>query len=133
MSPSDRRDDATIATSILYEVALERDRQDARWGEQNRPDGPKHDTLYPETTLTTAEAILAYYRGVCAEGVRRGDTNWFDVLLGEVYEARVEALRGDTKTLRAELVQVAAVAVAWVEALDRRTADPDAALDTPSW
>ena len=42
---------------------------------------------------------------------------WLHILLQEVYEA---ASSDDPTELRVELVQVAAVAVAWIEALDRQ-------------
>jgi hypothetical protein len=41
---------------------------------------------------------------------------WAHILTEEFYEALAEA---DPEKLREELVQVAAVAVAWVECLDR--------------
>ncbi|TIH26025.1 NUDIX hydrolase, partial [Subtercola vilae] len=43
---------------------------------------------------------------------------WQDILLEEVFEAFAES---DTSKLRTELIQVAAVAQQWVEAIDRRT------------
>ncbi len=43
--------------------------------------------------------------------------NWRDILLEEVFEALAEE---EPKELRKELVQVAAVAAQWVEAIDRR-------------
>ena len=52
---------------------------------------------------------------------------WLAVLMEEVGEAAREVLRqrvvgdGDVRRLREELVQVAAVAVQWVEALDRES------------
>ena len=44
-----------------------------------------------------------------------------DMAVGRSAGTLIEAI-GDAAALRAELVQVAAVAVAWVEALDRRQA-----------
>lgn len=82
-------------TPVLAEVAQERSRQDALWGEQN------HD---PQDYF----AILAEEVGEVAK---------------EVVEWRFSApdRRLDRLVLlRAELVQVAAVAVAMVEAIDRR-------------
>jgi hypothetical protein len=42
---------------------------------------------------------------------------WRDILLEEVYEAFAET---DSDRLREELIQVAAVALSWVDAIDRR-------------
>lgn len=76
---------------VLHSIRLERERQDAKWGEQT------HD-----------------------HGV------WLAVLSEEVGEAAQSFLHdrfGGSKggTLRGELVQVAAVAVAWIEMIDELT------------
>lgn len=75
---------------VLHEVADERVRQDARWGEQNHLD-------FVWTAILGEE-------------------------VGEVNEAILEGTFGDApmRHVRDELVQVAAVAVAWIEAIDRR-------------
>jgi hypothetical protein len=55
----------------------------------------------------------------CADPTMRGgDPMRLTVLVEEVGEVARAVLEGDTASLRAELVQVAAVAVAWIEALD---------------
>ena len=78
---------------LLGDVMEERRRQHREWGEQ---------------ALSGAE--------------------WLAVLMEEVGEAARAVLRqrvvgdGDVRQLREELVQVAAVAVQWVEALDRESA-----------
>lgn len=47
---------------------------------------------------------------------------WNGIIMEEVGEAaKVVIERGDIKELRAELMQVAAVAVCWIECLDRNT------------
>ena len=76
--------------SALDDVAGERKRQDAKWGEQN------HD-----------------------------DAMWFCILgeeFGELAQAVLHTKVGGRAagTVREELVQTAAVAVAWIEAMDRR-------------
>ncbi len=75
--------------TVLSEVRFERERQDRKWGQQNHP---------PFTWL----AIL---------GEEVGESN----------NAALEAVFGsmDPKNYREELIQVAAVAVAAVEAYDR--------------
>lgn len=80
-----------LQIDLLTEVAVERERQDMRWGTQD------HD-----------------------------DPRWLAILteeLGEVAREVVEELaipRSRGYQIREELVQVAAVAVAWLEAIDRR-------------
>lgn len=69
---------------VYTDIKEERERQDAKWGEQNHP-------------LDT----------------------WMTVLMEEVGEAAQDVLKGRTPELRKELVQVAAVAVAAIEFIDR--------------
>ena len=98
---------------VLTEVLRERAAQDARWGEQNHPD-IDHPSGYGPLA-----ARADYYRvanDASAAGI--GPVlDWAGILLEEVYEAVSEQ---DVAKLRAELIQVAAVAVCWVEAIDRR-------------
>lgn len=100
------RTDAT--GRVLYEIARERSRQDARWGEQNHPDGTGGGNTGPA-------AIGA--RLACQIAAKDGTVSWRDILREEVAEAFAET---DPVRLRAELIQVAAVAVNWIEAIDRR-------------
>jgi hypothetical protein len=83
-------------TAVLGEVAAERDRQDAKWGEQNHVDGDWSLVLAEEYGEACKEALGVRFS---PDAVRRGDHEF---------------------ALREELLQVAAVAVAWVEAIDRR-------------
>lgn len=95
-------------STILKEIAAERARQDTKWGEQNHPDG----TGGIGRTMDAQSA-----RQECQRQFAEGDGNWLVILEEEIAEAFAET--GPTK-LRHELVQVAAVAVAWIEAIDRR-------------
>lgn len=78
--------------AVLLEVSAERNRQDTKWDEQDH-----------------------------------GDFVWGAILgeeVGEAHQAALEFEFGDSENpnadLRKELIQVAAVAVAWIECLDRR-------------
>lgn len=93
--------------TVLAEVAMERTRQDDKWGEQNHPDG---------TGEPGSRHLADWARAVCK--AKSPDT-WLKILLEEVFEAGAES---DPALLREELIQVAAVATQWVEAIDRRTA-----------
>ena len=95
------------ADSVLNEVFAERQRQDAKWGEQNHPDGTGG--------WGTAEYEEAA-KSLCAISVATNSLTYAEILDEEV--AEVMACK-DKAQLRAELLQVAAVAVAWVEKLDR--------------
>ena len=66
--------------------------------------------------------FITDYKAKGAEGHRLG---YFDILMEEVAEAHDEARDGNTEAARIELVQVAAVAVAWIECIDRRLAKVD--------
>jgi hypothetical protein len=112
---------------VLDEIADERARQDAKWGEQNHPDLDPHDI----GSVVRNEYAFRADRWKEINARRAGDgcevkyrdpaeacTAWDGVLLEEVYEALAEA---DPVKIRAELIQVAAVAVAWAEAIDRRS------------
>lgn len=95
----------------LAEIADERARQDRKWGEQNHPDG---------TGGPDAEIVAGMLKALCQDAGLpdgAGDT-WLKILAEEVGEAFDET---EWPKLRAELVQVAAVVVAWIEAGDRRS------------
>jgi len=97
------------SAAVSYEVLDERRAQNEKWGEQNHPDGTdgRDQNVHNANTakwLTDAHA-------------REGTLTWRDILDEEVQEAFAEH---DPPRLRTELIQVAAVASAWVEAIDRR-------------
>jgi len=102
--------------AVLGDVERERLRQDAKWGEQNHPDGT-HDSY---TLRAEAERRLA------DNAAKHGSLTWRHILAEEFYEALAEE---DPVKLRAELIQVAAVAAAWVEAIDRRTGECETSED----
>jgi hypothetical protein len=64
----------------------------------------------------TAQDLAGFYKHQCKERAAHGEVTWLDILLEEVAEAFAES---DLVKLRTELIQVAAVAVRWVEAIDR--------------
>ena len=93
--------------AVLRDVEDERSYQNEKWGQQSHPDG----TGRPGDEFEAANAKL-----ICGQNLPHQD-NWRDILNEEVWEAFAET---DPVRLREELVQVAAVAVAWIEAIDRR-------------
>jgi hypothetical protein len=127
--------------AIARLVATERARQDAKWGEQNHPDGTGPDTtplsslfiggrevdgtIVPRRLEETPASILAdafrLRTDTHAQGVGTPLT-WTDILLEEVLEALAE---GDPEALAVELVQASAVLQQWVGAIFRR--DPELA------
>jgi hypothetical protein len=95
---------------ILREIFRERMRQDFVFGWQNHPDG----TGALSCVLERDKA-----RQGCENAFQRGAGTWMHVLIEEVFEAFAEE---DPAKLRAELIQVAAVAAAWIAAIDRQAA-----------
>lgn len=102
--------------AVLAAIVAERARQDEQWGEQNHPDGtgPEQEILpgWRAGDLATAA------RNACQHHASMGVVTWRDIFGEEVCEAFAET---EPAKLRAELIQAAAVLVAWVQALDRRT------------
>lgn len=93
---------------ILAEIAEERAAQHAQWGSQHH---------LPDGTGTQWAAAADTARMECDEAAQSGQVTWRHILLEEVTEAFAE--EGSSR-LRAELVQVAAVAVQWIQAIDHR-------------
>ena len=103
---------------VLAEVYQERQRQEKKWGKQNHP-------ILPTGLVDFPEMICQSY-GIPSEnaakkavelGVKHGNLTYYDIFIEEVSEAA--ACGNNVKHLREELIQVAAVAVAMIESLDR--------------
>lgn len=125
-----RGPDATMATVAIDVTGLidpgatidaardaiaERVRQDVRWGQSNHPSlpaGVTHPCAF--FGIPTADAARLF----CETAFRTGTGSNAHILLEEVSEA-IEAAN-DPAHLRAELVQVAAVALKWIEQIERR-------------
>jgi hypothetical protein len=95
-------------STVLGEVLQERVDQDAKWGEQNHLDG---------TGAAFRVRASEAQRRITEAAFEQGAGTWALIFLEEVAEVLAES---DLERLREELVQAAAVAVAWVEAIDRR-------------
>lgn len=106
---AERAHSGTKTTEVCAEVEMERAHQDAKWGQQNYPDG----------TAPSWGKSRDGARRVTALGAELGQSRWLYILQEEVLGAFAET---DPARLRAELVQVAAVAVSWIECIDRRGA-----------
>lgn len=116
---------------VLAEVAGERTRQDTRWGEQNHPDGTGGDPgIQPFGYCDAADladwlahpdpgTVDGFVRARCEAMFEQG-SGTYEAILTEEWGEAVSA--ADPVALRIELVQVAAVAVAWIQAIDRRAA-----------
>lgn len=118
---------------VLADVADERIHQDLKWGQQNHPliDQLLVQQNRPHTRFAEEYEIPTAFRAtqLCRTAGERGQDDWLRILVEEVSEfmaAAEDAHRGPASTAaaRAELVQVAAVAVAAIECIDRSTAAP---------
>jgi hypothetical protein len=103
---------------VLREVQVERLRQHWLWGTQELVDGTGWFACLTDCGDTSMfiESVLHVIRERRIEN-GGAHSDWLSVLLEEVFEA---AETSDPVRLREELIQVAAVATQWVEALDRR-------------
>lgn len=98
-----------VLPKVMKDVIDERSRQIVKWGIQSHPDGTGN-----ETNKTFAEGARALNK----HAVEHNYLTWAYILEEEFWEATAES---DPKRLREELIQVAAVAIAWVEDLDTRS------------
>lgn len=93
---------------ISGEIWDERCQQIDKHGDQPHPDGT--------SAVAWAESVRVAKLS-CRMGAALGIITWSDILGEEMAEAFASE---DPEALRAELVQVAAVAVAWIQDLDNR-------------
>jgi hypothetical protein len=100
---------------VVEEVLEERDRQDRQWGEQNHPLVRASSALVEEYHAYHA-AEAKTWRNINARRMKKGTLAWDGILREEVHEALAES---DPVKARAEWLQVAAVAVAAIECIDR--------------
>lgn len=91
---------------VLLDVWEERQRQETKFPDQHIPNGT--GAFKPEADR---------YRALCDRNAAEGRLTWKDILMEETFEAFAEE---DDAALRAELVQVAAVAARWIEDIDSR-------------
>lgn len=114
-----------LTVELLGEVLDERRRQDATWGEQDHPslhrsilgrNARDPEGMAAEYGIPTADRA----RHRCQLKARAGVVTWADILIEEVAEVVEAGVLHGEQALRGELVQVAAVAVAWIECIDRR-------------
>ena len=111
---------------VLIEVLHERGHQTAKHGEQNHlPDGTGPDLDLAVAFVAgriTAEHLAEWAKARTKAASQNeggdGSITFEHILTEEWAEALAES---DPAKLRAELIQVAAVAVQWVEAIDHRT------------
>jgi len=108
--------------NVLEEVQLERDRQDKKWGQQNHPclDQVLLNREGGCTQLRMAQnySIPSEVMGkqTCDRRFDVGTGTWADIAIEEMCEIVGEF---DPVKRREEIIQLAAVCVAWAEKIDR--------------
>lgn len=122
------RDASVLRVRLYAEIEAERLRQDEKWGEQNypsvdpvltgRPGGATAQRMAEEYEMPTAGRA----KQLCDINAHRGELTFTHVALEEFAEVVEAATEGGDGLAREELVQTAAVLIAWIEAIDRRGA-----------
>lgn len=90
---------------IIADVREERKRQDLKFGKQRHPNG----------TSAKFKPLADAARNATRAAEANGQQTWANIFREEFWESLSET---DRVKLRAELIQVIAVGVAWVECLD---------------
>lgn len=110
--------------AVLSEFASERKRQEEIHGD--KAGGPGRD--FPDGTDGSPTAIVASEnaRMDCEDAFDEGYGTWFHILREEFFEVASEV---NWSKLREELIQVGAVACAWIEAGDKREQGQEGAQD----
>lgn len=111
---------------IIYEILVERKKQDVKWGEQNhpsvdpilteRPGGCTPERMCEEYELPTENRA----KSSCNIATKNGKLTFTHIVVEELCEA-VSAVDDDAR--REELIQLGACVVQWIEAIDRRKAN----------
>jgi len=94
--------------NVLAEVAEERYRQICQWGDQSSLPLGTGGYEYQQRSFDASAA--------CERAAAAGDVTWRHILNEEFWEVLAES---DPRLVRMELIQVAAVAVAMIESIDR--------------
>jgi hypothetical protein len=114
---------SVLMKSVIGEVEDERRSQNAKWGDVTEADRHMPIVGEPEpldiASRDIAQCVVKYKS-------REGTLTWMDILKEEVYELAAEP-DTDWPRQREEAIQVAAVAVALVEAGDLRASTQKAA------
>lgn len=97
---------------VLEGIARERERQKKKFPDETQ-------LGLPDGTGEKYRWVANKSRAACDEAAAAGSLEWRHILAEEFGEAMAES---DPALLRKELIEVAAVCVKWIEALDRRSA-----------
>lgn len=138
--PPPARNPLTVTDRILSEILAERTRQDDHHGQATHPDLDTRDIgfvthrYYGQAgerwqAINDERAQLTHTQGRCRITEPHDHTAWDGLLLEKAYTAAAEA---HPVRLRARLVDLAVLAVAWTEDVDRRIATAAAEYVPPA-
>lgn len=105
--------------NILNEIKVERQRQEAKWGQQNHPILHQFEDDHYKDLVCIAYGIPTEEQAkqMVEIASEHNNLSYMQILIEEVSEAA--SCQKDIVSLRKELIQVAAVTVAMIESLDR--------------
>ncbi len=104
--------DTNKTIEILTELLVERERQHEKFGKRNLP-----ETGIELSDDVNASCFAYDLLASCSEESTAGQPTYRMLLDDDIWEAFEEA---EPSRLRGELVQIGAVVVEWIEALDRK-------------
>lgn len=107
-----------MTQELLARVGQEMERQVAKWGYQNHPSYFLPD-VFEVSVEHDIELTTEFTKALCDERLSAADCSWQDIMNEELMEARDEAIAGNTEALKTELIQIAAVALSWIESIER--------------
>jgi len=135
LGPIVRQQVEALGIPVVGELLAERARQDEKWGQQDHPDlGHDIDLVNDWDGGPDVEAAAEYYGLPFPDEIKRlvdqaaddGTSSWVGIATEELVEAMEAAAQGNPDAVRTEVIQLAAVCVAWVQAIDRRRAGGEA-------
>ena len=104
--------------NIYNDIAIERNRQLAKWGDQNHPSVIRTHAYSDQCRQYGIPSERAA-KLLCESAAKQGKVTWAHIALEEF----AEALTASTEAKRKEeLVQLAAVIVAWIDCIERKKA-----------
>ncbi len=107
-----------LRSDVFGEILVERGRQDRKWGEQNHPNVDPLLTCLPEHVCREYE-IPTEKRAKYLYELFSNNMSWPRIAVEELSEAVSAFAVEDEDAGRAELVQLAAVIVQWIQCIDR--------------
>lgn len=102
-----------IASNPLFAaIQREQDRQVAKWGVQDHP------SFDAGADLEERQGLSNTIKSMVDASAKRGTLVWEEIMSEEVAEALAEL--NDDEALKTELIQIAAVALSWIESINRK-------------